>query len=333
MEGVLLSTLGGLSAPRTVRPPIALADLDARAHFLQVNSIEKSTKKGYATGARDYITFCITNSLSLDPTPQTLARYIAYTSMFIASGPKYLTGARHFLKDLYPEFTANRGHPLVQATISGSKKMRADPVKRKLPLRLTHLTAFLQVARCTKSYDDLLFVVILSCCFYACHRSGELVCRSGQSVEWRKIIKRGSLTFNGDRRAGYRLPYHKGDRFYRGTDILFTCQETANPVSLLKEYVQLRDSCHGALPALFLRYDGSLPTRSWFERKFFTIMDRQFGGHSCRAGGATFYASLGLTEDVIQALGRWSSYAWKDYIRDNPTVRAELQLAAIRLRR
>ena len=45
-----------------------------------------------------------------------------------------------------------------------------------------------------------------------------------------------------------------------------------------------------------------------------------------------FYASLGLSEDVIQAIGHWSSQAWKIYIRDNPTVRAEQQLAAIGLR-
>jgi hypothetical protein len=102
-----------------------LADLDARAHFLQVNSIEKSTRNGYVTGARDYITFCIKNCLPLDPTPQTLARYIAYTSLFIASGPKYLTGARHFLKDLYPDFATNRTHPLVQVTISGSKLIQS----------------------------------------------------------------------------------------------------------------------------------------------------------------------------------------------------------------
>jgi hypothetical protein len=197
MEGVLLSTLGGLSVPRTARPQVSLADLDARAHFLQVNSIERSTRKGYATGAHDYITFCIKNSLPLDPTTQTLARYIAYTSMFIASGPKYLTGARHFLKDLYPDFDINLSHLLVQATISGSKKMRADPVTRKLPLRLAHLSAFLHVARQIKSYNDLLFIVILSCCFYACHRSGELIRKSEKNVQWRKMIKRGSLTFDG----------------------------------------------------------------------------------------------------------------------------------------
>ena len=45
-----------------------------------------------------------------------------------------------------------------------------------------------------------------------------------------------------------------------------------------------------------------------------------------------FYASLGLPEDIIQAIGCWSSQAWKIYIRDNPTVCAEQQLAAIGLR-
>ena len=73
-----------------------LADLDARTLLLQVNSTEHSTSKGYATGAQDYINFCILHSLPLDPTPTPLSRYIAYSSQFIASGPKYLTGVRHF---------------------------------------------------------------------------------------------------------------------------------------------------------------------------------------------------------------------------------------------
>jgi hypothetical protein len=329
---VLLSALGGGRAPRVTRPRMELADLDNHMRFLQVNSIEKSTARGYATGARDYINFCLAHSLSLDPTPQTLSRYIAYTSQYIASAGKYLTGARHFLSELYPSFDTNRAHPLVQATIAGSKKIRADPVKRKLPLRPSHLEAFLQVARRTGAYDDLLFAVILSCCFYACHRSGELILKNDKSLrDWRKIIKRSSLHFSNGR-AGYHLPYHKADRFFRGTDILFTRQAVADPVSLLSEYSSLRDSIHGSRPALFIREDGSLPTRSWFDTKFFALLDRSFGGHSPRAGGATFYASLGLPEDVIQALGRWSSQAWKDYIRDNPSVRAELHLALLRLR-
>ena len=60
-------------------------------------------------------------------------------------------------------------------------------------------------------------------------------------------------------------------------------------------------------------------------------MDRSFGGHSPHAGGATYYAALGLSESIIMALGHWSSKAWKIYIHDNPSVRhgAALQLAAL----
>ena len=68
-----------------------LADLDACALYLQVNSIECLTSKNYATGAHDYINFCMLHSLPLDPTPTTLSRYITYSSQFIASAPKYLT--------------------------------------------------------------------------------------------------------------------------------------------------------------------------------------------------------------------------------------------------
>jgi hypothetical protein len=327
MEGVFLSCLGE-PTPRRARPPLKLGDLDARVFHLQSHALEKSTVGGYLTGAHDYLRFCRLHHLPIDPTPQTLSRYIAYTSMSIASGPKYLTGVRHFLHDLYPSFDDSRASPLVQATIRGSMKVRADPVRRKQPIRISHLLAFQDAARRSGDYDDLLFATIMSCCFYGCHRSGELVIKSKKGVDWRKIIKRSSLHFSQGY-AGYRLPYHKADPFYRGTDILFSTQDAADPVALLQEFVQARDAIHGARRALFLRKDGSHPTRAWLDSKLFSFVDRSFGGHSLRAGGATFYASLGLSESIIMALGRWSSAAWKIYIRDNPCVRAALQLAAL----
>ncbi|KAF8238912.1 hypothetical protein L208DRAFT_1480632 [Tricholoma matsutake] len=191
MERVLLSTLGGKrSTPHVPCPPMELADLDARALYLQVNSIERSTSKNYATGARDYINFCILHSLLLDPTSTTLSCYITYSSQFIASRPKYLTGIQHFLKDLYPDFNANCADPLVSSTIRGSKKVRADPVERKLPLCLPHLQSFLNVTHCMGTYDDFLFIVLLTCAFYGCHRIGELIQKNDHSLfDWRKIIK------------------------------------------------------------------------------------------------------------------------------------------------
>ena len=117
MEGVLLGALGRherTSCSSHARRPMDLHDLDHHTLWLQANSIEKSTVKGYTTGMRN---FCTAHSLSIDPTPQTLACYVAYTSRFIASGPKYLTRVRHFLADIYPDFDVNCADPLVRSVI------------------------------------------------------------------------------------------------------------------------------------------------------------------------------------------------------------------------
>ncbi|KAF8220064.1 hypothetical protein L208DRAFT_1417220 [Tricholoma matsutake] len=327
MEGTLLAILGGRDT--SSHAPMNLSSLDERVLHLQTNAIEKSTSKGYATGARDYIQFCLAHHLPLDPTPQTLARYIVYTSLFIASGPKYLTGVCHFLQDLYPDFDHNQEHPFIKSTICGSKKVHADPITQKLPLHTSHLETFFHVACHTHAYDDLLFMVILSCCFYACHHSGEFIQKNDHSLfDWRKVIKRASLTFDG-RHAQYHLPYHKGDPFFHGMNILFTPQQVADPISL-QQFVQFRDQLHGARAALFLCENGSHPTHSWFDSNFFALLDLSFGGHSLCAGGVTFCASLGIPESVIQAIGRWSSTAWKIYICDHPSIQEQQQLGIIR---
>lgn len=333
MADVLLNFGGGSrQSHRSVdsRPQIDLATLDQRVQHLQLNAVEKSSFLHYSSGMRSYVQFCERFQLPLDPTPSTLARFIAYTSLTISSGPKYLSGVRHFLHPSYPDFDSNRSHPLVQATIRGAKKSRADPVHRKLPLLPVHLKNFHSIAISSRSYDDLLFITTLSCCFYGCHRSGELVQKNDHRLfDWRKIIKRASLHFIGNR-AGYHLPYHKSDPFYRGSDVLLLPQAVVDPVTLLRLYVQRRDSIHGVHPALFLRENGTHPTRNWFDKKFHTVLGRDYGGHSPRAGGATFYAKLGVAEDIIMALGRWSSQAWRIYVREHPSLRAEFELSRLR---
>ena len=204
---------------------------------LQTNAINWSTLKAYATGACDYVKFCTLHALPLNPTPSTLSHYIAYTSQFIASGLKYLTGVHHFLGDVYPEFNANWAHPLVTTTVCGSKNVRADPVQCKLPLHIAYLQTFLNVTQCTGSYHDLLFAATMSCAFYGCHWMRQLVQKNDNSLfDWQKIIKHMSLIFK-NRHVQYHLPYHKGDPFFQGTDILFMSQDVANPILLLQEYM------------------------------------------------------------------------------------------------
>jgi len=151
--------------------------------------------------------------------------------------------------------------------------------------------------------------MLLSCCFYGCHHSRELVWKNDKTQwDWRKVIKQSLLTFS-EHHAQYHLPYYKADPFYHGTDILFNHHDIADPVSLLHEYATLCDHVHSACAALFIHEDGSIPTHSWWDKKFFALLDQSFGGHSACAGGMTYYASLGLSESIIQAIGWWSSQA------------------------
>jgi hypothetical protein len=109
---------------------------------------------------------------------------------------------------------------------------------------------------------------------------GKLVQKNDRSLfDWRKIIKRAFLTFENGH-AQYRLPYHKGDPFFHGTDVIFTCQDIADPVLMLRDYTRLHDCLHGAKTALFLRENGLHPSHLWFEMKFFAVLDQRFGGHS-----------------------------------------------------
>ena len=130
MEGVFLNLSGGSDGLLYhSRPPVDLQTLDNRLALLQANALDESTLRGYAVGARDYIRFCLQHHLPLERTPLTLARYIAYMSQFITSGPHYLSGARHYLQDLFPNPNANRNHQLVKNTIRGSRKLRANSIQ------------------------------------------------------------------------------------------------------------------------------------------------------------------------------------------------------------
>ena len=153
-----------------------------------------------------------------------------------------------------------------------------DPIRRKLPLRPSHLDAFLCIAHRTGRYDDLFFAALLSCCFYACHRSSELVWKNQKDLQdWWKVIKRASLHFS-DGCVGYHLPYHKADHFYHRTEVLFTHWDIADPVALLQEYTTCHDAIHGGKTALFICKDSTVPTCAWFDSKFLHCLITNLGG-------------------------------------------------------
>ncbi|TFL03553.1 hypothetical protein BDV98DRAFT_642222 [Pterulicium gracile] len=240
------------------RPRMTPTALDEK-----VRSLQASGSTSVPEGAQDYMDFCTIHKLSLTPTPTTLSRYIAYTSYYPSSGPRYLAEAQQHLLTRFPGFKCALATSEVQKVIAGLKK---------------------------------LFVAIVVCGFYGWHGLGELVSPDDRALfDWDKLIKRHTLVFL-DGSIGYHLPDHHNtlsDPSSKGTDIQIPSQSIACPVGVMKgHYLPRRDKLHGAHPALFVRACSDMSTRSWFEAKLLSFLpanrDLQVQGrcYSLRAGGA-----------------------------------------------
>ncbi|KAF8226879.1 hypothetical protein L208DRAFT_1497376 [Tricholoma matsutake] len=136
----------------------------------------------------------------------------------------------------------------------------------------------------------------------------------------RKLIKHNSVIIN-DASFQFFLPGHKADKFFEGNIILlcpnpFPC----DPMSLFLRYLRSRDCCFPLSSPLWLTSSGTVPTRSFFMRRLHLFFEKDVGGQSMRAGGATSLAEHGVAPHIIQGIGHWASSAWQIYIRKHPVL-------------
>ncbi|EKM48502.1 uncharacterized protein PHACADRAFT_70463, partial [Phanerochaete carnosa HHB-10118-sp] len=239
------------------------------------------------------------------PSVDTLSFYTVYMCHHIrpSSVDSYLSGICNQLEPLYPEVRTLRRHHLVTRTLAGCKRMFSTPANRKAALEPHHLLTLLQHFP-PDSHNNRLFRALALSGFFALHRLGELVWPDDSDLRsWRKVISRVSVTLTSDS-YGYTLPSHKADRLFAGSSILISdtfAPDGIAPSTVFRDYLSSRDGLFPLQPALWLTEDGQVPTRSWFiSRLHRAIPDQNISGHSLRAGGATFFASIGWPDDRIQ---------------------------------
>ncbi|KIM37657.1 hypothetical protein M413DRAFT_46067, partial [Hebeloma cylindrosporum] len=122
-------------------------------------------------------------------------------------------------------------------------------------------------------------------------RIGENVWPDRVSLQdYRKVILRRTVSIS-DSSVGFILPSHKADHFFDGSRVLILAANSGPEViSDFRRYLSSRDSIFPFKPELWLRADGSIPTRSWFLRLTKRYFPSGTAGHSFRPGGATFLA-------------------------------------------
>ncbi|KAJ2971042.1 hypothetical protein NUW54_g12595 [Trametes sanguinea] len=311
-----------LTSRQPVRQPWTFDRLVRERAVALGYAIDKSTRITYTSHVQSYLTFCKIHGFPIDPTIDTLSFYVVFMCHHIKpdSVDSYLSGICNQLEGLYPHVRQNRRSPLVSRTLKGCIRLFNTPPNRKLPLSVENVLNLLQHFP-PSCYENYLFRAILVCGFFGLHRLGELVVSDNRQLhDSRKVIKRSSIRVFDDN-FSYVLPTHKAQPYFQGHHVLISADHPdVNPVIIFKEYLDRRDARFRFHSALWITTDGKHPSRAWFLARLRHVLPPTYAGHSLRAGGATYFAARGWSDDRIQALGRWSSEAYRIYIRENPVV-------------
>ena len=286
-------------------------------------SLDASSFGAYTSALNSYLTFCNLHHLPVDPTPDTLSFYVVFLSTYIKpdSVNAYLSGICRQLEPFFPDVRQNRKSMLVSRTLTGCMRRFGTTVTRKTPLSHANLLFLIDSLVSNPSYDDLLFLAMVLTGFHALMRLGELAFPDKKSLRnYRKIALRHSVSLML-RQYSFFLPYHKGDRFFEGNTILVQQTDTpTDPYKPFVAYLEVRDARFPLNPELWLTSKGQVPTRHWFMSRLRKFFPKEIAGHSMRSGGATSLAEAGADLATIQAVGRWSSDAFRIYIRKNPVL-------------
>jgi hypothetical protein len=287
------------------------------------SALALSSQAAYNSAVQSWLRFAKLHDFAIEPTAETLSFYIVYESFYIEprSVNSYLSGLINKLEPSFPDIRALRSHSIIKRTLQGCLRLYSHPIQRKRPLLLNDIKTLSSMLRSSLNYDDLLFLAIVETGFFTLQRLGELTQPDNHSLrDYRRLPNRTTVKCFQDR-VEYLLPIHKADLLFEGNKIVverLDCQW--DPASAFERYLSARDSRFPYQSHLWLTSNGFPPTRSWVLSRLQGIFGSSVTGHSIRSGGATFLALNGVPDERIQAIGRWSSEAWKQYIRKHPVT-------------
>ena len=259
-----------------------------------------------------------------------LALYLEHISEPVQS--KAAVEAVHALSWLHevPGLEPAGSAPVVQATLSGLRRVMAKPKTRKEPITEDMLKAMVESVGPDPSLTEVRLLTMCLIAFAGFLRCDELI-----------KLKCSDITINAESLL-VNVVSSKTDQYREGSSLIVarTGTETC-PVSMLERYFAMGGLCHTSHARVFrginktktgekLRKGGGLSYSRTPEILLEKIkaMDwdpSQFGMHSLRAGGATATANAGVPDWLFKQHGRWRSETAKDgYIKDSVEKRLEV---------
>lgn len=310
----------------------ATLNLDRIWISLVNQGLAETTLKQYNSGHKKYLSFCC--AIRADPCPASellLLRFVASQADKVAAGTiqNYLSSVRylHIIRGYRnPCSDFERLRLLMRALKKRSGKPRQrSPVT---PVMLRAIASKLDF----NCYNDLLFWCATCLGFFGFLRISEFTVEGSFDPEFDLSIDDVSLLPHVCG-AVLAIKHSKTDPFRKGASVTFGATGTPIcPVSALTAYLRRRSLAKGPL----LRFINGRPlSRTWFRARLKvacagTGMTGDFTSHSLRIGAATAAAAAGIPAGTIQMLGRWSSDAYKLYIRTPRHKLAEMSQRLVR---
>lgn len=186
---------------------------------------------------------------------------------------------------------------------------------RRAPITTRHLFQIMRfLGRSNLPYrDQVVFTAASLLAFFGLLRVSEYTCSSVNVFNSSINLAIQDISFNGQV-AQVSIKGSKTDPFRRGVIVRIpSLNSVLCPVSALRRYIHLRGHISGPL---FIFANNHFLTRQdvqWLLTN--AINCANINTHSFRIGGATAAAAAGCADSVVQILGRWSSDAYREYLR------------------
>ena len=291
-------------------------------------ALAKSTLDSYLVGLRSYNLFCThTNSYLFPLEEHVLQRYVASLAHRVSYSTikVYLCGLQFFshMRGLTESISSM---PRVYYLLRGIRRSQGSAFQRprRHPITTNHLKlihhrlGFMNYNR----LQQLSLSAAASLAFFGFLRCSEYTCLSSNCFDPSKELMVSNISIASDHSI---LTVHirasKTDPFRAGCYIrIGATGDSLCPVTWMRQYLAIHPVPRGPL---FLFSPTQYVTRS----DIVTMLSRclpeveNINTHSFRIGGASAAASAGVPDSTIQLLGRWSSDAYRRYLRlSNTTV-------------
>ncbi|XP_056618189.1 uncharacterized protein LOC130432718 [Triplophysa dalaica] len=296
-------------------------------------AVSLRTLQTYLTAWRSFKSFHQTYNM---PFPEfsllTITSFISFLNVsknLQASSIKgYLSGIQFFHKLIFNSTCPAISSPQTSMLIIGIQRAQpASPDKRQ-PITLDILTKCISTLRrgYHATHTSRTLDAMFTLAFFGFLRCSEMTTTSSFNPSVHPTIS--DLAVLDAETISFHIKQSKMDQFKRGHFIfIFNLQSPIQPYQTLLAYLHLRRS-QAKVPSepLFIDDSGRPASRFWFQNHLKSVLrqsgipEEHFSSHSFRIGAATTAAQKGLSQQQIQALGRWTSEAFKSYIRTDRSL-------------